>query len=303
MCLVFNSMRLLVVAAMVLVLVLLLVAYFTMLERKVLGYGQLRKGPNKVVFLGLGQPLLDGVKLMMKSFHPLMGGVGWAYLGLPMLVFVVMMSVWSVSLSIFGMFGVLYYMLVFMVLVGLMVLSVFVLSVYSGSKYGAIGAMRGLAQMVSYEILMGLILLIVVMVGFSFEFTSSGLLIYFLPLMLVWWVVCVVETNRAPVDFVEGESELVSGFNVEFGSVLFAMLFLGEYGMMAVYSVVSVYMFCSVGSLSASSVLSLGLMVMFLWWRLTFPRYRYDLLMDLSWSVFLPVVLVFFLSSFVLISL
>nr|YP_007183168.1 NADH dehydrogenase subunit 1 [Macracanthorhynchus hirudinaceus]CCA94494.2 NADH Dehydrogenase subunit 1 [Macracanthorhynchus hirudinaceus] len=296
-------MRMVVSELVMLVAVLLLVAYFTMVERKVLGYGQLRKGPNKSLFMGLGQPLLDGVKLMMKSFVSLKNSDSGIYLYFPMLVFGVMMCLWVLSLSLFGMKGFPYFVYVFLLFVGFMVVVDFMLSVYSGSKFGAIGAMRGLAQMVSYEILMGLIVILVFMEGYCFEPNSMGLAVYHFPVLIIWWVVCVVESNRAPMDFMEGESELVSGFNVEYGSVLFAMLFLGEYGIMALYSVLSVYLFFSIEMSGLVVFMSLSLMMMFLWWRLTYPRYRYDLLMNMSWCVFLPVVLIIFISSTIMISL
>nr|UOF75868.1 NADH dehydrogenase subunit 1 [Moniliformis sp. XH-2020] len=290
-------MRMVVSSLVVLLMVLLLLAYFTMLERKVLGYGQMRKGPNKVMFLGLGQPLVDGVKLMMKTFLPLKGSLVGMYMIMPIGVFMVMMAMWLMVLSVWGVNLCMYFMLALMVLVGVMLVLVFLLSVFSGSKYGVIGAMRGLAQMVSYEILMGLVLILIFMEGFSYSINSSGLLVYHIPVLFVWWMVCVVETNRSPVDFMEGESELVSGFNVEFSSVLFAMLFLGEYGVMSFYSVVTVYLFMGWGGVGVSMLLSLFIILMFIWWRLTYPRYRYDLLMSMSWGVMLPLLLVMFISS------
>lgn len=148
-------------------------------------------------------------------------------------------------------------MFVLMILVGVMLVSVFLLSVFRGSKYGIIGAIRGLAQMISYEILMRLVLIMVFIEGMSYDVSFIGLITYHMPIIFIWWLSCVVETNRSPADFLEGESELVSGFNVEFGSVMFAMLFLGEYGVMAFYSVLTVLMFsggigaivCGFGSL------------------------------------------------------
>lgn len=178
-------MRLLVSELVSLVIVLLLVAYFTILERKALGYGQLRKGPNKVLVLGLGQPLLDGVKLIMKYFCRLNYRIQFIYIFVPLIIFLIIGGLWELRISLFGIKGYMYYILGFMVLVGVIVLFVFFIGLFSGSKFRVIGAIRSLSQMISYEILIGLIIIIVVMIGLSYEVIHEGLIIYFLPVIII----------------------------------------------------------------------------------------------------------------------
>lgn len=166
------------------VLVIML-GYFTMLERKVLGYGQIRKGPNKSFFLGVAQPIVDGVKLMIKGFMVLEGSFRVLYITLPMFAFMVIVGIWVLIIPILGAGTGMYFMLILIVLVGVIVVLVFLMGVFRGSKFAVIGAIRGLAQMVSYEILLGLVLVLVYMEWQSFSMTDVGLLIYHVPVILV----------------------------------------------------------------------------------------------------------------------
>nr|YP_010305147.1 NADH dehydrogenase subunit 1 [Vignadula atrata]ULT46699.1 NADH dehydrogenase subunit 1 [Vignadula atrata] len=271
------------------------VAWYTMLERKVLGYIMTRKGPNKVGFLGLIQPLADGVKLFTKELVVPMYSNVLPFIICPIMTFFAALMLWilypySTSEGIMSM-GVLY----FLCNSGVAVYGVLVAGWSSNSKYALLGAMRGLAQSVSYEVSMALVLFSSVFISTCLnihlitkwqESAFMSLFLVLVPFGLVWLVTILAETNRAPFDFVEGESELVSGFNVEYSSGGFALLYLAEYSNMLFMSLLT----CAV--YIGSSAVTIGLEALFfffffLWCRGTLPRFRYDLLMVLAWKTFL----------------
>ena len=286
---------------------LLAVAFFTLLERKVLGYIQQRKGPNKVGFIGLFQPFADAIKLFTKERAQLIlvnfifftvSPIFSLFLAL-MLWFLV--PNWSGSF-VFSFFGV----FMFLCISRLRVYSTLFAGWSSNSKYALLGALRAVAQTISYEVSIVLVIIRVLFIVGRFSFLYFGefqsfyffCFILLFPVFCVWLVTVLAETNRAPFDFAEGESELVSGFNIEYGGGGFALLFLAEYGRILVMRVFSSVLF--IGGIGVFFVCCFfgGLVRFFiLWVRGRFPRMRYDRLIALTWKSFLPFSLFFLFYS------
>nr|YP_009525764.1 NADH dehydrogenase subunit 1 [Thalamita sima]AXS67538.1 NADH dehydrogenase subunit 1 [Thalamita sima]UEK25871.1 NADH dehydrogenase subunit 1 [Charybdis granulata] len=277
--------------------VLIGVAFVTLLERKILGYIQIRKGPNKVGYMGLLQPFSDAIKLFTKEqTMPVMSNFIVYYL-CPVFSLFLSLLVWSVMPYDVGLVSFNMSILFFFCCLGMGVYSVMVAGWASNCKYSLLGSLRSVAQTISYEVSLALILLSYIMLlgGFSLElFVKYQNYVWFvfmsLPLSLIWFASCLAETNRTPFDFAEGESELVSGFNTEYSSGGFALIFMAEYSSILFMSVLFVIVF--LGS-SPSSVMfylkSMFLAFIFVWVRGTLPRLRYDKLMYLAWKSFLPV--------------
>nr|YP_010610769.1 NADH dehydrogenase subunit 1 [Bolitaena pygmaea]WAP91589.1 NADH dehydrogenase subunit 1 [Bolitaena pygmaea] len=282
---------------------LLAVAFFTLLERKGLSYFQMRKGPNKVGLMGLPQPLADAIKLFSKEYvKPVMINY-FPFLICPFISLFFALFLWMLysGYYIVSMGGL--SMMLFLCVSSVAVYSVMGAGWFSNSKYALLGAVRAVAQSISYEVSMSLILMsCLLMVGsinlvdlLKYQEYCWMIMINFFMLMM-WVVSSVAETHRAPFDFAEGESELVSGFNVEYGSMGFALLFMAEYGNILFMSFLSGCLFVGGGVMMSSMGLSMSLMVglfgmLFIWVRASYPRYRYDLLMYLIWKSYLPCVL------------
>nr|UHA56305.1 NADH dehydrogenase subunit 1 [Diversibipalium sp. MNHN JL281] len=269
--------------------VIVCVLFFTMFERKVLSYMQLRKGPNKVGFVGLGTPLADTIKLLIKlSSLTSTSNVLVYYVG-PVVAIFVLFVVWGMFpfVCFNNIFA--YGFVVFLCLSSLNLYSVLGSGWGSNSKYSMLGAFRGVAQIVSYEVV--LIFVSFFPISFQGGYMLHGFLggylyvVWFAPLFLLWMLSCVAETNRAPFDFAEGESELVSGFNTEYGALEFAFLFLGEYGQIIFISFLSVLLYVYVGSQVVLVGLGVVVAVWYIWFRATYPRFRYDLFMELAWNI------------------
>jgi NADH-quinone oxidoreductase subunit H len=301
------------------------VAYLTLWERKLIGWMQIRIGPNRVGPLGLLQPIADGVKLLFKEVILPTNASPVLYILAPMLAIMPALAAWAVvpfspevvladinagllyivALTSFGVYGV--------ILAGWA----------SNSKYAFLGAMRSAAQMVSYELGMGFALVVVLMVSGSLNlsdivngqgrgfFASEGLNVLswnwlpLFPMLLVYFISGVAETNRAPFDVVEGESEIVAGHMIEYSGMTFALFFLAEYANMILVSTLTAIMFFGGWQAPIDSAffnllppfgwLFLKVFVivsMFLWIRATFPRYRYDQIMRLGWKIFIPLTIV-----------
>nr|YP_010464939.1 NADH dehydrogenase subunit 1 [Gonodactylaceus falcatus]UUL95402.1 NADH dehydrogenase subunit 1 [Gonodactylaceus falcatus] len=279
------------------VCVLVSVAFFTLLERKVLGYIQIRKGPNKLGFIGILQPFADAVKLFTKEQAlPVMSNFLPYYLS-PIFSLFISLVVWLVipyetGLMNFGLGS-----LFFLCCTSLGVYTLMSAGWSSNSKYALLGSIRAVSQTISYEVSLALILLsfIFLVGGFNLSLFSDyqsecWLMLLTLPLAGVWFVSCLAETNRTPFDFAEGESELVSGFNVEYSGGGFALIFLAEYSSILFMSALFVILFMGCSPSSLSFCLKLVFIVFsFIWVRGTLPRFRYDKLMYLSWKSFLPV--------------
>ncbi len=295
------------------------VAYLTLAERKVIGYMQVRIGPNRVGPYGLLQPLADGIKLMFKEIIIPSGSNKFLFVIAPILTLMPALAAWAVIPFDVGMVvanvnaGLLY----ILAMTSLGVYGVIIAGWASNSKYAFLGALRSAAQIVSYEIAMGFALVCVLMASQSMNLGDivrgqqggAGLFgWYFIPLFpmfVVYIIAGVAETNRAPFDVAEGESEIVAGFHVEYSGMAFALFFLAEYANMILIAVLTSIMFLG-GWLPPFNIAPFtwvpGLfwllakmsfvLFLFLWFRATFPRYRYDQLMRLGWKVFIPLTLV-----------
>nr|QHW07572.1 NADH dehydrogenase subunit 1 [Apoderus jekelii] len=273
------------------------VAFLTLLERKLLGYIQLRKGPNKVGLLGILQPFSDAIKLFSKEqTFPYMSNFNLYYLS-PIMNLLLALTLWLsipfTTIMITFNFSILFFLSV----CSLSVYSVMLAGWSSNSNYALLGSLRSIAQTISYEvslfiILMSFLILILSLNLFDMSLYQEYLWFFFLmiPLSLMWLVSSLAETNRTPFDFAEGESELVSGFNVEYSSGGFAMIFLAEYGNILFMSMICCVMFLG-SNIFHWSFFSKVCMISFfwLWVRGTLPRFRYDKLMYMAWKVYLPV--------------
>nr|WNV63779.1 NADH dehydrogenase subunit 1 [Vulcanolepas fijiensis] len=280
---------------LLLVCVLISVAFVTLLERKVLGYIQIRKGPSKVGFSGILQPFSDAIKLFTKEQTWSFVSNFFLYFFSPVFMFFMALFLWVLMPYSVGFFDFELGFFFFLCIISLGVYPMMIAGWSSNSKYALLGSLRAVAQTISYEVSLALVLLsfMIFLGDFSLyafvEFqTSFYLIFFFYMLSLVWVVSCLAEMNRTPFDFAEGESELVSGFNVEYSGGGFALLFLGEYSMIILMSGVMVILFFG-SELSFMFFLKVCVMVfLVLWLRGTFPRYRYDKLMNLAWKSILP---------------
>jgi len=298
------------------VLILLAVAFFTLLERKGLGYFQIRKGPNKVGFAGLPQPLADAAKLFTKELiSPTLTNTV-PYFFAPILRLILALILWQLYPSEFITHNILWGVLFFLCVSSLNVYGTLVAGWSSNSKYSLLGALRAVAQTISYEVRLRLIILFSICASCSFNFLLINLKNEFvwigflmLPIAIIWFISCLAETNRAPFDFAEGESEIVSGFNVEYGGGTFALIFIAEYANILLISLISsvlffggTYVFISSDIILFTKVL--GFSFIFVWARATLPRLRYDLLITLAWKRFLPIslggLLVIFRANFLI---
>lgn len=297
------------------------VAYLTYFERKVIGYMQVRIGPNRVGPLGLLQPIADGLKLLLKEIVVPSGANRYLFVIAPVLSLAPALAAWAVvpftdTLVLANIDASLLYILA----IGSMgVYGVVLAGWASNSKYAFLGAMRAAAQIVSYEIAMGFALVVVLMVSGSLNlveivqsqqkgmFADMGLnflswnWLPLLPLFVVYFISGVAETNRAPFDVAEGESEIVAGFHVDYSGMAFAVFFLAEYAEMILIATLTSLLFLGgwsspVAFLPDSIFWLLAkiclMLFFFLWFRATFPRYRYDHIMRLGWKVFIPLTVV-----------
>nr|YP_010952632.1 NADH dehydrogenase subunit 1 [Acanthopleura vaillantii]WMQ53039.1 NADH dehydrogenase subunit 1 [Acanthopleura vaillantii] len=283
------------------VCILLSVAFFTLFERKGLGYIQVRKGPNKVGYLGVIQPLADALKLFMKEESGVNASNKGPYYFAPGLSLILSLCLWSLYWSGFEIWYMSLAIMFFLCISALNVYGTMISGWASNSKYSLLGALRAVAQTISYEVSLFLLLLSVICLSGKLDFGSIVMfqnrfwnMVLLLPVFFMWLLVCVAETNRAPFDFAEGESELVSGFNIEYGGGLFALIFLAEYASILFMSMVTcVLFFGGMDSDLFGSVFfwlsSVMVSFFFIWVRGTFPRLRYDLLMSLTWLSLLPV--------------
>nr|YP_026026.1 NADH dehydrogenase subunit 1 [Pollicipes polymerus]AAS00867.1 NADH dehydrogenase subunit 1 [Pollicipes polymerus] len=288
-------MLLLIYYILLLICVLVSVAFLTLLERKVLGYIQIRKGPNKVGLVGFLQPFSDAIKLFTKEQTWSMVSNYSLYFFSPVFMFFMSLFLWVLMPFVSGFFDFEFGIFFFLCVISLGVYPLMIAGWSSNSKYALLGGLRAVAQTISYEVSLALIVLsfIVIVEELSLddflEFQDSFYMIFFFYLLSIVWIIsCLAEMNRTPFDFAEGESELVSGFNVEYSAGGFALLFLGEYSMIILMSTVMVILFLG-GNVNLLFFLKVGVLVsLVLWLRGTMPRYRYDKLMSLAWKSILP---------------
>ena len=308
------------IALVLFITVILTMAFLTLLERRVIGSIQARIGPNRVGPMGIGQPFADVLKLLVKEIVIPSSSSKFLFLLAPLLALIPALCTWAVmplwpGFTVANINAGLLYILA---LTSTGVYGIILAGWAANSKYALLGAMRGAAQMVAYEIAMGFALVGVVMasgslnLGEIIEAQRGGYFSFFvwwlLPLFVVYFISGLAETNRAPFDVVEGESEIVAGFHVEYSGMAFAVFFVAEYvNMILISALTSVFFFGGWLSpfdgyplpafITAPGIHWLAIKIFFflfcfLWFRATFPRYRYDQIMRLGWKVFIPVTLV-----------
>ena len=317
----------------ILIPVLITVAYLPYAERKIIGYIQNRIGPNRVGFFGfslwgLGQPIADAVKLIFKEIIIPSGSNKTLFIIAPILSVAPSLAAWAVIPfnDVMVLADINAGLLYVIALTSLAVYGIIIAGWASNSKYAFLGAMRSAAQIVAYEIAMGFALVGVLIAGGSLNLgdivhAQNGWFIHWFwiplfPLMVVYFISGVAETNRAPFDVAEGESEIVAGFHVEYGGMAFSVFFMAEYANMILIAILTSIMFFGgwlspfqgVPVLGAPSIFWLlaktsVFLFLFLWFRATFPRYRYDQIMRLGWKVFIPITIVWLVVASVLVVL
>nr|ACE01491.1 NADH dehydrogenase subunit 1 [Canis lupus familiaris]ACE01595.1 NADH dehydrogenase subunit 1 [Canis lupus familiaris]AIC07955.1 NADH dehydrogenase subunit 1 [Canis lupus familiaris]ANE12824.1 NADH dehydrogenase subunit 1 [Canis lupus familiaris]ANE12850.1 NADH dehydrogenase subunit 1 [Canis lupus familiaris] len=286
--------------------ILLAVAFLTLVERKVLGYMQLRKGPNIVGPYGLLQPIADAVKLFTKEpLRPLTSSMPMFILA-PILALSLALTMWIPLPMPYPLINMNLGVLFMLAMSSLAVYSILWSGWASNSKYALIGALRAVAQTISYEVTLAIILLSVLLMNGSFTLSTliitqehMWLIFPAWPLAMMWFISTLAETNRAPFDLTEGESELVSGFNVEYAAGPFALFFLAEYANIIMMNILTTILFFGAFHNPFMPELysinftmkTLLLTICFLWIRASYPRFRYDQLMHLLWKNFLPLTL------------
>nr|YP_009558637.1 NADH dehydrogenase subunit 1 [Benthodytes marianensis]AZZ06738.1 NADH dehydrogenase subunit 1 [Benthodytes marianensis] len=302
-----NIIYFLIQSLLFIVPILISVAFLTLVERKVLGYMQLRKGPNIVGPYGILQPFADALKLFIKeTLKPSTASPILFFLA-PSLFLILALLLWSVVTTPHSILNINLSLLLILSLSSLSVYALLGSGWASNSKYALLGSIRAVAQTISYEIAIGLTLLSLLIWSGSFSLLNfenaqniTWFIIPFFPLSIMWFISTLAETNRAPFDLTEGESELVSGYNVEYAGGPFALFFIAEYANIIFMNVLTSIIFLG-SSLPFSnipiiesftiSIKSIFLVFCFLWIRASYPRFRYDQLMHLTWKNFLPLTL------------
>nr|CAD21973.1 NADH dehydrogenase subunit 1 [Procavia capensis] len=286
--------------------VMLAMAFLTLTERKVLGYMQLRKGPNVVGPYGLLQPIADAIKLFIKEPLQPLTSSKLMFTTAPVLALTLALTLWIPLPMPYPLINMNLSILFILAMSSLAVYSILWSGWASNSKYALIGALRAVAQTISYEVSLTIILISVLLMNGSFTLTTLSitqehmwLLVPLWPLTMMWFISTLAETNRAPFDLTEGESELVSGFNVEYAAGPFALFFMAEYANIIMMNTLTTILFlgttnnpympetCTTNLILKTLVLTM----MFLWVRASYPRFRYDQLMHLLWKNFLPLTL------------
>lgn len=291
--------------------ILLAIAFFTLLERKILGYIQLRKGPNKVRIIGIPQPIADALKLFTKELNIPSNANILAFLFAPILALFLALIIWTLypykrSPLIFK-WGI----ILFLALSRINVYTTLFSGWASNSKYSLLGALRRIAQTISYEVRIALVILTPIIILTTLRFNSLykigslSFLFMIWPLLITWIITSLAETNRTPFDLAEGESELVSGFNTEYSSGTFALIFIAEYINIIAIGMITSAIFLTVPNLPIIKEIififsTASIRIIFIWARGAYPRMRYDKLISLTWKQFLPITLVIIILASIL---
>nr|YP_010128473.1 NADH dehydrogenase subunit 1 [Aleyrodes shizuokensis]QPO06183.1 NADH dehydrogenase subunit 1 [Aleyrodes shizuokensis] len=276
--------------------IMLSIAFFTLMERKLISYMQNRKGPNKVTMMGMLQPISDAIKLMSKELNLNMKSNFTMYMISPLMNIMCSMIMWMSFPFMFN-FSFMKMSLLFLISCSSFnTITIMIMSWSSNSNYAFIGMMRTIAQLISYEI--NFMMIIIVMINLNEEININMMTkmqkylptLIFLPTLFTMWMLTILaETNRTPFDFSEGESELISGFNIEFSSNMFMLLFLAEYASILIMSFLTTNLFINFSPHTIPFMTTYLMMTsMFIWTRSTYPRFRYDKLMKLNWTQMLP---------------
>lgn len=302
---------------LIIIPILLSVAFLTLVERKVMAAIQIRRGPNVIGF-GFFQPLADGLKLLIKELIIPLKGNKLLFIFAPILFLAVSLTIWvilpfkniSVSQSNLA-------VLVFLAISSLSVYGLLLGGWASNSRYAFLGAVRSASQMISYELILGLLVFFAVISGISYNFVdiikaqhSTANIIFYFPVFLVFLVAILAETNRTPFDLTEAEAELVAGYSVEYSSAPFAFFFIAEYTNLIIWSHVTSILFLGgwnyfllpffLPPFFSFVLKSFFILIFFIWIRATLPRYRFDQLLQLAWRFYLPSVLAFVFITIIL---
>nr|BBC20716.1 NADH dehydrogenase subunit 1 [Bombus florilegus] len=284
---------------LLIIMILISVAFLTLFERKILGYIQLRKGPNKIMFKGLFQPFSDALKLLTKEIFYL--SINLSYLYSPMIMFFLSMILWLIYPWIYKFYFIDFSIIYLMLVLSLMVYPVMMIGWVSMCNYSVLGSLRAVSQMISFEILLFMMFFIMMIMieGYSFleffKFQKNINFMFFLyPLYLIFMISVLIDLNRVPFDLIEGESELISGFNIEYFSSLFVLIFLSEYMNIMFISIILTVMFYGLNNWSLYFLFIFMFHLIFLIMiRGVLPRIRYDILMKACWLELLMLILMY----------
>ena len=295
---------------MILIICILInVAFITLLERKILGYSQIRKGPNKVRMIGLMQPFNDAIKLFSKEIVLPNLSNNIQFFFAPIIGLLIVLLIFY-SFPFFEINFCLRISIVFIyIILRINVYPVLFSGWSSNRKYALLGRLRSVAQTISYEVRLALMLMFYLSLRISLRiFIIIKInqyfmkLLIFIPIVGIWLISCVAETNRTPFDFAEGESELVSGFNIEYGRVIFALIFIAEYARIIFIRIIFSIFFLENNSTKMLLYIYSTLTIrIWIWIRTTLPRYRYDKLINLAWKIYLPIVLLILIYRLIII--
>lgn len=282
----------------ILLIVLIRIAFLTLLERKILGYIQLRKGPNKVGLLGIFQPFRDAIKLFNKEVFIIYKSRFYLFYFCPVFLFFLILVNWLMRPIITNIYFLNYSLLLIIIILTLIRYIFLLIGWASNSSYSIIGAMRVIAQTLSYEVRFIIIILNLILLRERYSFIDFlkwqyyiWYLVILLPIFIIYYIRLLAELNRSPIDFIEGESELVSGFNVEYFRGRFALIFMAEYGIIIFFSYLSLLLYTNLIS-SIYIYIYINLIVLIIiFMRGLLPRIRYDELIYLCWKIILPLVL------------
>nr|CCI69340.1 NADH dehydrogenase subunit 1 [Metacrangonyx sp. 3 ssp. 1 MDMBR-2012] len=285
------------------IFIMISVAFMTLLEQKVVGSMQIRMGPNKTGFWGMLQPFADAAKLFLKENMHLNMSNTMIYFMSPVMSLLFGLGLWLIFPFMEGGIDFFLGVLLFMCFSSMSVYPIMLMGWSSNCKYSMMGSMRAMAQMISYEVSLMMIILSMIYMKSSFNFKELMnwtfimlSLVVFLPLSMIWLASSLAETNRTPYDFSESGSELVSGFNTEYSSGGFTLIFLAEYSSILFMSFLFSLLFLNYGNMNIFMLINTMIIAfLFIWVRSTMPRFRYDKLMNLAWKIFLPVSLLLFI--------